>query len=204
VRRPVFIARQAERPSGPLGRIIGAVMALETRSVNDEVLRHLGIAQGERILEIGFGHGRTLERAARGAPLATFAGIDHAPDMEAALRRRGADLIESGRLELRVADSTRLPWSNGSFDAAFAVHTIYFWPDLRRQFGEVARVLRRGGRLAVGFRERSPESEAAVPAAIYRLRSKEEVLAALAESGFEARTTAGPGQGIWVVDGTTK
>ena len=40
-------------------------MAMETRALNDEVLRHLAIAPRERILEIGFGHGRTLERAAR-------------------------------------------------------------------------------------------------------------------------------------------
>src|SRR6185295_1059533 len=72
VRRPVFIARQAERPTGLLGRALGAIMALETRSLNDEVLQRLAIAPSERILEIGFGHGRTLERAARASTGARF------------------------------------------------------------------------------------------------------------------------------------
>src|SRR6185503_4319753 len=52
VRRPTFIARQAGRPSGLFGRALGAIMAIETRSLNDEVLRRLAVAPGERILEI--------------------------------------------------------------------------------------------------------------------------------------------------------
>lgn len=159
MRRPVFVARQAERPTGLLGRALGAIMALETRSLNEEVVHRLAIAPGEHILEIGFGHGRTLERAAKATPGARFAGIDHAESMVAAVSRRAYRLVEVGRLELRAGDSSALPWPDGTFDGGFAVHTIYFWRELGRHLVEIYRVLRPGGRLVLGFRERTRQVE---------------------------------------------
>ena len=200
MRRPRFIARQAERPSGVFGRVLGAIMAVETRALNDEVLRHLGIAPGERILEIGFGHGRTLERAAKATPNARFAGIDHAEDIVAALSRRARRLVDEGRLELRACDSSALPWPDATFDGAFAVHTIYFWPDPARHLAEIHRVLRPGGRLLLGFRDRTPDVEASVPPDIYHLRSRDEVLALLTAAGFETTASAGSGRNLWIAD----
>jgi ubiquinone/menaquinone biosynthesis C-methylase UbiE len=200
VRRPRFIARQAEHPSGVLGRVLGAIMAVETRTLNEEVLRHLAVAPGERILEIGFGHGRTLERAAKAAPKARFAGIDHAEDMVAAMSRRARRLVVQDRLELRAGDSSALPWPDATFDGAFAVHTIYFWPDPARHLAEIHRVLRPGGRLVLAFRDRTRDVEASFPPDIYHLRSRDEVLALLTAAGFETTASAGSGQHLWIAD----
>jgi ubiquinone/menaquinone biosynthesis C-methylase UbiE len=200
MRRPRFIARQAECPSGLFGRVLGAIMAVETRALNDEVLRHLAVAPGERILEIGFGHGRTLERAAKATPDARLAGIDHAEDMVAALSRRARRLIADGRLEVRAGDSDALPWPEATFDGAFAVHTIYFWSEPSRHLAEIHRVLRAGGRLVLAFRDRTPDVEARVPPDIYHLRSRDEVLALLTAAGFETTASAGPGSGMWIAD----
>jgi ubiquinone/menaquinone biosynthesis C-methylase UbiE len=201
MRRPAFIARQAGRPSGIVGRALGALMALETRALNDEALRRLLIQPGERILEVGFGHGRTLERAARAHPDARFAGIDHAADMVAALARRCARLSEAGRLDLRNGDSNALPWPDGSFDGAFAVHTLYFWRHAESDLAEIRRVLRPGGRVVLGFQERSPEAEAAFSAEIYTFRSKDEVTALLEAAGMAATAFPGPRAGLWVTVG---
>jgi ubiquinone/menaquinone biosynthesis C-methylase UbiE len=200
MRRPRFIARQAERPNGLFGRVLGAIMAVETRALNDEVLRHLAVAAGERILEIGFGHGRTLERAAKATPSAHFSGIDHADDMVAALSRRAHALVAEGRLEVRAGDSNALPWADAPFDGAFAVHTIYFWTEPARHFAEIHRVLRPGGRLVLAFRDRTPDIEASVPPDIYHLRSRDEVLALLTAAGFDATATAGSGNNNWIAD----
>jgi len=201
VQRPAFIARQASRPTGLLGRALGALMAIETRALNDQVLDRLGIARGERILEIGFGHGRTLERAARNHPDAQFAGIDHADDMVAALGRRCAALIDVGRLELSTGDSAALPWPDASFDGAFAVHTLYFWRNAEKDLSEIARILRPDGRIVLGFRERTREAEAAFPSEIYRFRSKDEVSALLRGAGLVASVFAGPRPDLWVAEG---
>ena len=64
MKRPVFIARQSARPSGLLGRVIAGVMARETADLNERALRLLGPSPFDRVLEVGFGHGRTIERLA--------------------------------------------------------------------------------------------------------------------------------------------
>jgi ubiquinone/menaquinone biosynthesis C-methylase UbiE len=199
--RPAFIARQAARPSGFVGRVLGAIMAKETRALNDEVLRHLAIAPGEHILEIGFGHGRTLERAIAANPETRFAGIDHAEDMVAGMAHRHADLVQAGRLDLKAGDSQALPWPDGAFHGAFAVHTLYFWRRPEQHLSEIRRVLRPGGRFIAGFRERTPEAEAAFPAEIYRFRSPDEVVTLLNSSGLTPSLSPGPRPDLWLAEG---
>ncbi len=64
MRRPHFIAEQSRCPSGWLGWLIGSVMARETADTNDAVLDALALTETDRVLDVGFGHGRTVERAA--------------------------------------------------------------------------------------------------------------------------------------------
>jgi ubiquinone/menaquinone biosynthesis C-methylase UbiE len=201
MRRPAFIARQAERPSGLLGRALVAVMAHETRALNDDVLRRLAVRPGDRILEVGFGHGRTLERAVTANPEARFAGVDHASEMVGLVARRCGALIEAGRLALRTGTSSALPWPAQSFEGVFAVHTIPFWPQPEKDLGEIGRVLTPGGRVVLGFRERSPEAEAAFPASVYHFWSSAEVSDLLTATGFAPLLSRGPGTGLWIAEG---
>lgn len=186
MRRPAFIARQAGRPAGPIGWLLLRIMASETARFNDEVLDALAIRGGEHVLELGFGHGRTIAAAAKRAPEACFAGIEIAPTAVRSAARRCRALAAAGRLDLRAGDGLPLPWPDGAFDAAFAVHTLYFWPDAARQLAELRRVLRPGGRLVLGFRERTEDALARFPAPTYRFYSSEEVRTMLERAGFDA------------------
>ena len=62
-----LIARQSRRPSGWLGEIVARVMAFETAQANRIAVERLAAREGEAVLEIGCGHGRTLARIARAA-----------------------------------------------------------------------------------------------------------------------------------------
>ena len=197
MRRPSFIARQAGHPAGLIGRLLLGVMARETARFNAEVLDVLVPRDGEHVLELGYGHGRTLVDAAARAPGARFSGIDVAPAAARVAARRCRALAAAGRVDLRTGDGATLPWASSTFDAAFSVHTLYFWPEPARQLGELRRVLCVGARLILGFRERSDEAIAQFPAPTYRFYSAEEVVALLAAAAFsniETRTsTVGPG-----------
>jgi SAM-dependent methyltransferase len=182
--KPERIARQSRRPSGWLGEIVGRVMAFETAKVNRLAVEQLDVRQGEAILEVGCGHGRTLARLA-GAGCAFVAGIDASDVMVRLARRNLRRSIAAGRAEVSLAASSALPYPDRRFDAAFAVHVVYFWTDPVADLREIRRVLRPGGRVLLGYRPCDPVALAALPASVYSLRSVGEMEALLAQAGFE-------------------
>lgn len=95
-------------------------------------------ARPRRVLEVGGGEGELAERiiTAVGAELV---GIDQSERMVELQRARGVDA--------RVGDVQDLPFGDAEFDLAVAAWMLYHVPDLERALGELARVLRPGGRL---------------------------------------------------------
>jgi len=193
MRRPAFIARQSGRPDGFLGRLLLGVMARETARFNDEILDALAPSDGEHVLELGYGHGRTLAAAARRATGVRLAGLDVAPTAMRSAARRCRSLIDAGRLDLRAGDGAALPWPDAIFDAVYSVHTLYFWSEPSHQLAELRRVLRPGGRLVLGYRERTDAAVASFPPPTYRFHTTDEVVRLLAAAGFrgtDVRTAA--------------
>lgn len=185
MRRPEFIARQSAHPRGLLGRLLVAIMERETAAENDRALELLRLAPGHHFLEIGFGHGRTLERAAALSRSGLIAGVDVSPTAVAAASRKLGALIREGRVEVRQADSSRLPYADATFDAVLALHTLYFWDEPEAHLREIHRVSRPEGRFVLGFRR--AEDSAVVskfPRTVYRFYSVRQVCILLEQSGF--------------------
>jgi len=201
MRRPAFIARQASRPSGLLGRMLLRVMARETSRFNAEILESLAPAAGEHILEIGYGHGGALAAAAVLAPDGRFSGIDISADASREAARRCHALFGQGRLDLRVGDSAALPWDAGVFDKAFSVNTLYFWSEPTKDLGEIRRVLRRKGRVVLGFRARTDAAMASFPSPTYRFHTIDELTALLELAGFQPIDVhqAAAGADLWIM-----
>jgi SAM-dependent methyltransferase len=190
MRRSNLLARQGRRPSGLLGHIIGRIMARETHAANLVALERLDLAPTDDVLEVGFGHGRTLTAAAQVVTAGRLAGIDPSEVMLQIARQRNAASLRGGRLELNLGVSEHLPWPAASFDKAFAVHTIYFWPQPARDLAEIHRVLRPGGRLVLGYRpSEDPGFARDFPAEIYSIHSVAEIERLVAEAGFSGVET---------------
>jgi SAM-dependent methyltransferase len=68
--------------------------------------------------------------------------------MIAAARRRSE--IEDTRLHLAEGQAERLPFANATFDVVLAVTVLCFVGDAESAVVEMARVLKPGGRLAIG------------------------------------------------------
>ncbi|MFJ8199560.1 class I SAM-dependent methyltransferase [Streptomyces sp. NPDC096152] len=106
----------------------------------------LGLRRGDRVLDAGCGTGRALPplRAAVG-PTGVVVGADLTPAMLQAAVRAGRDRY--GRLVL--ADVSALPLRPESLDAVFAAGLIAHLPHPAGNLRELARVVRRGGILAL-------------------------------------------------------
>jgi SAM-dependent methyltransferase len=107
-----------------------------------DVLAAAGVGAGTDLLDVGCGSGLALSMAA--ALGARCSGIDISPALLAVAFERvpGADLREGG---LDV-----LPFADAAFDVVLAVNALQFAFDPGAALGDVARVLRPGGRLALG------------------------------------------------------
>ncbi|GAA2960051.1 class I SAM-dependent methyltransferase [Streptomyces argenteolus] len=106
----------------------------------------LGLRPGCTVLDAGCGTGRALPalRAAVG-PAGTVLGADLTPAMLDAATRAG----RGGSGALLVADVARLPLRAGALDAVFAAGLVSHLAHPERDFRELARTVRTGGRLAL-------------------------------------------------------
>ncbi len=184
MRRPDFIARQSGHPSGMLGRILAWIMARETAGLNQRAVELLQLSPTDRVLEIGFGHGRTVQRIAADVPDGRVAGIDVSASMTRVAIRRNRTAIADGRVDLRTGDAAALPFEDAQFDKALSVHTVYFWRDPAACLREIRRALRPGATFVLGFtRKDSPHAQSFV-AEVYRFYEDDEIRQLLVDAGF--------------------
>jgi ubiquinone/menaquinone biosynthesis C-methylase UbiE len=99
---------------------------------------------GVRLLDVGCGTGILLGAATRRDPSAGVYGIDLVPEMLERAARRGA-----GRWHLALGDAKALPFADACFDAVASSSSFHHWAEPRLALGEIARVLRPGGRLVL-------------------------------------------------------
>ncbi len=125
------------------GSTLGAITEELEKSL---VLELVGDVNGKQILEIGCGDGTlAVELARRGAHMTA---IDASEAMITAARQ-GAS-ASSVAIDFRVATAQSLPFASGQFDLVVAFTILCFVEDAAPVFGEIARVLRPGGKLVIG------------------------------------------------------
>jgi ubiquinone/menaquinone biosynthesis C-methylase UbiE len=146
-----YIAAQLRRPTGPFGRF---VMTRVLNRGNAELITAsvdaLALQRDDSFLDLGFGGGLglTLALSRTDGPLW---GVDFSADVVRAGMTALRKPIAAGRLSLLCADVADLPLRDGLVHTICSTNTIYFWPDPLKGLRSLRRVLRRDGRLALGF-----------------------------------------------------
>lgn len=126
------------------GRAYEAVSQGVSEGIRHSVLR-LAPKKDEEILDIATGTGLTARHIARIGARVT--GVDIAQGLLEAARQLSEE--EGLSIEWRLGDAERLPFADASFDAASSTFGIMFAVDQQAAIGELARVVRPGGRVAI-------------------------------------------------------
>ncbi len=182
-----YIDGQYRQPTGPIGRWIGSRMAAQHRPENLWTVNLLDVKPADHILEIGFGPGIAIQEVAWRATQGHIAGVDFSRAMVAAASRRNAHALREGQVDLRFGDAADLPFPDSTYDKAFSIHSIYFWPEPLKALSEIRRVLKPGGLLVLTVLPRekwNPDNPDAAGTPECRPYSGNELVTLLNQTGF--------------------
>ncbi len=176
------LVRQFSRPTGLLGQLAGLIMATRPSNLqrNMRTLAQVGIQPDDRILEIGFGPGIAIERAAELAKRGKVIGVDHSELMLRQASRRNATAIAAGRVDLRLGTAERLPEFSEPFDKVIAINSYMFWNDPEGVLLGLRNRMKSGGVIALTFQSRKRDATNEDTQ-----RGAEAIAASLQRAGFD-------------------
>lgn len=111
--------------------------------LGERLVDHLGVAAGERALDIAAGTGNAAVPAARTG--ASVVASDLTPELLEAGRAAHPD----ADIDWQVADAEALPWPDASYDVVMSTVGVMFAPHHQAAADELLRVLRPGGRVGI-------------------------------------------------------
>lgn len=122
-----------------------AVVGTTLQIVGETLAEAIDLRTDERVLDVAAGNGNaTLAAARRGTQVTST-------DYVAALLERSRQRAEAEQLpvQYQTADVEALPFQASSFDVALSTFGVMFSPDHERSASEMARVVRKGGRIGM-------------------------------------------------------
>ena len=110
-----------------------------------------GINDGMRVLEVATGSGEMFRRLARINSTGMTCGFDLSPNMAARTQRLARRRLPRARAHCQAVDACNMPFRDGAFDAVVCCYLLELMgaEDILRALGEIHRVLRPHGRLAL-------------------------------------------------------
>lgn len=136
---------QTRKPEGILGRMMIAGMNTGHAKLSDWGMSQLMDISPMEILDIGCGGGRNAGELLKKYPSSHLMAVDYSLLSVKKTRKYNKDMIAKGRCDVQEGDVSALTLEAEKYDLVTAFETIYFWPGLKKCFGQVARVLKPKG-----------------------------------------------------------
>lgn len=126
-------------------------------------------APGDRILEVGCGHGVLVHLLAARLDGGAVVGVDRSATMIAAAMRRNRSAVEAGVVRLVEARLTEADLGARVFDVVVSFDVRAFWTPSAPEWAVVRRVLAPRGRVVVGYSLMTPQTHDATERAVREL-----------------------------------
>lgn len=180
-----LLASQLRQPRGIIGKLVGRGMARQNKESNDWTIALLNVQPDDRVMEVGFGPGVAIKSVSQMASEGFVAGIDFSAAMVQQAGKLNASEIKDGRVELKIADVSSIPYDDNSFNKIFAVNVVYLWPNLLNVVKELKRVMKPEGILALYAASLElVEKMGMRQSPLFTIHTVDDITDALKEAGF--------------------
>ncbi|MEU4252576.1 methyltransferase domain-containing protein [Amycolatopsis sp. NPDC026612] len=175
----------------------GTTLEEATTKLTDKLAGMLSLRAGDQLLDIGCGNGEPAIRMATANDI-MVTGISISEKQVERANDRAFKAELDDKVVFEYADAMDLPFPDESFDVVWALESLHHMPDRWHVIRQAARVLRPGGRLAIGDfllvpGPAGPEADAArvreVGKGVVAVVSLDEYLDHLREAGLEPAAT---------------
>ena len=140
------LIKNARKPVGELGHQILDRMNQSHESMAQWGVTHFEVNEDSKILDIGCGGGRNIQRFAEQiSENGRVVGIDYSEVSVEKSTKLNQEFIDQGIVNVLQGSVSEMPCYDETFDIVTGFETIYFWPDFINDLKEVNRVLKKGG-----------------------------------------------------------
>ena len=117
------------------------------RPVGEELIKAVNLHENSTVLDVATGTGEPGLTAASIAKKGKVIGTDLAEEM-IAVADENAQLRKLSNFSTKICDAGAIPFSNDYFDAVLVRMGFMFFPDMQQCAKEMARVLKKGGKVS--------------------------------------------------------
>lgn len=139
------LAAHLQCPDGDNGSKVAEMMNSTNANIINKTIAALQLQDEDNVLEIGPGNGRHVNGIKHKI---IYKGIDISGTMVAEANKA---FDADSSVFFYLSDGENIPFEDESFTKVFTVNTIYFWKHPSKYAAEIARVLKSGGWLSVGY-----------------------------------------------------
>ena len=188
-----FFSNQARRPEGLFGRIVMRMVFDQGNAfLNNFVNDLMSVQTDDRILEIGSGTGKLINKMALKIDNGLIEGIDFSSEMVSIARKRNKENIAKEKVKIVEGNFDEISYEKDSFTKACSVNTLYFWPSPASTTKKLAGILKPGGKFVLAFEDIEQLKRRKLNQDVFNLYSKEEVQDLLINAGFSHNVNIPP------------